>query len=348
MKHSLVSKAPLVSALLIVAILTGACAGGRVRVVDVEEAFARDYEALDLRVPTRDDLDPARAADPAEAMRRTEALAREYLAARGRRDDRRNDYVRSLLACCLLAQGRTVEAKAAIDPLDPDTGGDLARERALASATRSLVGACRAIDARRALARMAAGELEVAAFVRHFGSLAGIQVPSPDAPGYDGMLAEAVTRLRGQCLPYNDEPGEAERAARGRADIRRLIGEQIYNEAAALLSVLPPPNPRREGAVERWLAGGGIGLFIVYARVLPDLLPTRLSEAQKQWQLEQVQPLYLRVKAMGAHLLPKDERLRIAPEAQPRATPTRDEYYRHLYALLLDAEIAATAWISTR
>jgi hypothetical protein len=316
--------------------------------MDVEEAFADDYAALELRVPTPTDLNPARAAKPADAMRRTEALAREYLAERAGRDDIRRDYVSALLACCLLAQGRTVEARAAVEPLGPRTDHLLARERAVAAAARSLVGACRAIDARRAVARLGAGELEVAAFARHFGSLAGIDVPSPDAPGYEDLLAQAVTRLRGQCLPFSDEPAEVARAARGRAELRRVVGEQLYNEAAALLSVLPPPNPRAEGAVEKWLAGSGIGLFIAYARVMPDLLPPSLSDAQKQWQLEQVQPLYLRVKAMAAHLLSKDERMRIPPEAQPHATPTHDEYYRHLYARLLDAEIAATAWIATR
>jgi hypothetical protein len=320
----------------------------RVHVVDVEAAFAADHAAMKLRVPRRTDRNPARAADPDQAMRRTTALARDYLAQRKGKTDRRNTYVRAILACALLARGQTVEARATVEEIRPRMEQILSRDNAIAMGTLSLVGACRAIEAHRALEQVVDGELEVEAFVRHYGSLAGVDLPDPDAPGYPALLAQAVERVRGRCVPYNDTERELARVGRGRAELRRLIGEQIYNEAAALLETLPGPNAAREGVIERWLAASCVGLFIVYGQLMPDLVPVQISQAQKDWLLEQAQPLYVRVRAIAAHFLTQDQRLAIDPKAGARDTDTHADYYRHLYELLLDAEISVVGWITTR
>ena len=61
--------------------LLSSCAG--VTVHDVEDAFRRETHAIQLRAPSRADLDPARASNAPGVMPETVALAKQYLARKG-------------------------------------------------------------------------------------------------------------------------------------------------------------------------------------------------------------------------------------------------------------------------
>ena len=126
---------------LFATLLLGACASTRVYPSDVERQFAADSGDLWLRVPSKEDLNPARAANPAKVMHRTEQLASEFLARAGDGESLQKNYVAALLACTYLAQGRTDAARTAVRGIKTRRTEALARENAVVFCTVHAVDA---------------------------------------------------------------------------------------------------------------------------------------------------------------------------------------------------------------
>lgn len=328
---------PLLCALVLLA--TG-CA--TLTVQDVERQFAADLEAAWLRVPAPDDLDPARAANAPNVLRETEKLAVEQVARQGGKRSRTADYSRALLACCYLAQGDTRSARETMHGIRTQRQEELTRENAVVYATAHAVDVCHGVRARTALDKMLAGEMGVEEFVARWGYYVGINLPPETSPHREKLAKLAASRIRSSCF-------DTDEAERGRTELRRLIAEYIYNEAASLLVMLPPPSPGPGGEIERWLATVAVGSFVTYSYLMPDILAWPLTAEQKQWQREQIAPVYRRAREAAGHFLSASQR-RAIEKGGLRVKDIRDnrDAYRALYAALLRAETDVIGWISTR
>lgn len=322
------------------ALLFGACTTLTVR--DVEIQFANDLEATWLRVPGPQNLDPAVAANAPNVMRETEKLAVEQVARQGGKRSRTADYSRALLACCYLAQGDSASARSAMEGIQTSRQDELTRENAVIYATVHAVDVCHGVRARAALDKMLAGEMAIEEFVPKWGYYVGINLPPPTNPNREKLAKLAVSRIRSSCF------GTAE-AEKGRTELKRLVAEYIYNEAASLLVMLPPPNPRPGGEIERWLAFVAVGSFVTYSYLMPDILAYPLTAEQKQWQREQIVPVYERAKEAAGHFLSAAHRRNIE-KGGLRVKDIRNnrDAHRALYAALLRAETDVIGWISTR
>jgi len=308
-------------------------------VPDVVDAFEKDHAALVLRTPKSTDLDCARAANAPGVMRTVEDRAVRFLK-RTNGDGSKARFVTALLACAKLAQGEAAAARDLVRDLRPLRVRSLSRENAVISATIYATGAARAIEAHGAAVAMLAGKMDIETFVLDWGSFASIRIPAPDAPGYAFYKERAIAGIRRDCFDDQDE----KRRERARAELRRSIGELIYNEAASMLVVLR----QSDEAIERWLATVAVGHFVVYSKLMGDLVPDPLSESQKQWQREQAFGAFQRAKKIAETFLSRREREGIEASQRWRETPTHDAAYRQLWAQLLDAEIVVMGWITTR
>jgi hypothetical protein len=321
-------------------LLAAACTTLTVR--DVERRFATDLDAAWLRVPDKDDLDPARAANAPNVMRDTEKLAVEQVARQGSKRSRTADYSRALLACCYLAQGDTAGARAAMEGIQTRRQDELTRENAVVYATVHAVDVCHGVRARAALDKMLSGEMAIEEFVPEWGYYVGINLPLPTNPNREKLARLAASRIRSSCFG-------TEHAETGRTELKRLVAEYIYNEAASLLVMLPPPNPGPGGEIERWLATVAVGSFVTYSYLMPDILAYELTAEQKQWQREQITPVYARAREAAGHFLSASERRAIEKGGlRVKDIRNNDDAYRALYAALLRAETDVIGWISTR
>lgn len=307
---------------------------------DVADAFAADAAALVERGPTKADMDPARAANAPGVMRETERIAHAYLE---RKDDGSApaSYVRALLACSLLAQGRPLDARNALRGAKLRREAELARENVVVACAVHAMSVCRSVEALAAARAFLAGKLPAAEFVREYGSFAGLPVAAPDAAEHEKMLKLAASNLEAACAPGAAEPTTAARKAR--AEFVRTLSEQVYNDAAALLARLsgpPPMGPRP--AEDVWLAKVAVKSVTVYRYLIPDMLPAPLSEEQKAWQREQAFPLFKNARETAGWFLPAEALARIE---KTRAAKTPDEI---LYDRLLSAQLEVMAWIDSR
>ncbi|MHC4548059.1 MAG: hypothetical protein ACYTEZ_04710 [Planctomycetota bacterium] len=325
------------------ALLLLATACTSLSVQDVERQFGRDADSLWIRVPSKDNLNPAIAENAATSMSDTEKIASEFVSRHASSRSLGANYGRALLASCYLMQGRNDAARGLFRDFRTRRTDELTRENAIVFGTVHAIGACRAVEARAALERMFDGALGIEEFVAQYGSFVGVNLPPPDYPGHDKLFKLEVARIRSTCF------SSAEETETSRADLRRLVGEVLYNEAASLLVNLPPPRRDAAGRVERWLATVAVGSFVAYGHIIPDLLPYRLTAEQKQWQREQIEPVYARAREAAGHFLDAAER-RAIDKSGLRVKDIRNnrDAYRALYAALVGAETQVIGWISTR
>jgi len=303
-------------------LLMTACRG--VYAPDVAERFAQDFSHVRLRIPEENgDLDPARA--EAADMTGTIELAREDL-----RDDPGTSmharYVRALLACAHLMRGETEQARRVVEGIKPNRDTRLVHEHQVINAALHAVSVSRSFQARRALGEVFQERLPIEAFLRRFASFAAIELPAPIAPAYDRMLGLAVERLRAECfLEVAGDPRAMESVHKRRAGLLRVLGEQIYNDTAALLVSLPED----ASAEAEWLSFLGVTTFVAYGRVFHEIVPMSLGLGQKQWQLEQADGMIQRAKKTAKRL-------------HGRAI------YGRFEKPLFQAEVEIRGWIETR
>jgi hypothetical protein len=187
--------------------------------------------------------------------------------------------------------------------------------------------------------RFLATELSAEAFVREYGSFAGLPIGAPDALEHDKMVKLAAANLEATCAP-GAEPGRAQTAAR--ADLRRALSEQVYNDAAALVARLPPAPEAARPAELVWLARVAVKGITIHRYLITDMLPVPLSAEQKQWQREQTLPLFNNARALAGWFLSAEAKKRVEETRKP-ATP--DEV---LYDRLISAQTEVFAWIDRR
>lgn len=321
-------------------LLFGACT--TLTVQDVERQFAADLDAAWLRVPDRKNLDPAQAANAPNVLRETEKLAVEQVARQRGKRSRIADYSRALLACCYLAQGDSASARATMHGIRTRRQEELTPEVAVVYATTHAVDVCHGVRARAALDTMLAGEMDVEEFVTQWGYYVGVNLPPESSPHRGKLIKLAASRIRSSCF-------DTDAAERGRTELRRLVAEYIYNEAASLLVMLPPPAQGASGEVASWLASVAVGSFVTYSYLMPDILAYDLTAEQKQWQREQITPVYKRAREAAGHFLSASER-RAIEKGGLRVKDIRNnaDAHRALYAALLRAETDVIGWISTR
>jgi hypothetical protein len=316
--------------------LLAACA--TLRTHDIADAFAADAALLAERAPTKADPDPARAANAPGVMLGTERAARDFLEGRDA-DSTKAAYARALLACALLAQGRAVDARDTLRGLKPRLEAELTRENLVVACAIHATSLCRSLEARAASEAFLAGKLPAESFVRDYGSFAGLAIAEPGSPEHDRMAKLAAAGLEA-CAPGAAEPTEAARKAR--ANLRRTLAEQVYNDAMALLARLPAAPAGPPSAEEIWLAKVAVKGVSTYRYLIPDMLPDPLSADQRAWQREQAYPVFVRARGIAGYFLSKEGRANV--EAT-RIGKTPEEI---LYDRLLSAQLEVLAWIDTR
>ena len=309
---------------LLVLVALPACRG--VGSPDVAAQFDRDLRQVQLRLPAKADLDPARleAGDMAETIR----LARQYLEVDpGMSMPAR--YVRALLACALLMQGDAEAAHDTMAGIQPLREDRLAHENQVINATLHIVSACRTVTARNALEQLLEGKMGVAEFVESYGSFVAIELPDPEAASYREVVGIHTAQLRELCFAaVAGDPRQMETVHEQRTDLHRLIGEQLYNDMAALLVALPEDR----SAESEWLRFAAISSYLSFGFLFHEVVPMRLGQAQKAWQLEQCDGLFQRTKAVRRRLRPSRRR----PE------------YVTIPERLRDTQIEIRGWIETR
>jgi hypothetical protein len=334
-------------------LLCAACA--TLRTHDITDAFAADAAHLVERPPTKADEDPARAGNAPGVMLETERLARDFLRrepqkpASGWTPSTTESYARALLACALLAQGYPAKARDAFRWTDRDGAprhvkprleSDLTHENVVIACAIHAASVCRSIEARTALERFFAGSLPAVDFVKGYGSFAGLVVGEPGSPDAEKMTRLAAANLESTCAPGVAEPDAGARKAR--AELLRVVSEQVYNDAASLLARLPPPPEGARPADEVWLAKVAVKSVAVYRYLIPDMLPEPLSPDQRAWQREQAFPLFKNARTASGWFLGEEARKRVE---ETRIGKTPEEV---LYDRLLSAQLEVLAWIDSR
>jgi hypothetical protein len=302
--------------------LFAACASGGPYAPDVQSQFAREYAALAVAVPSKESLSPWKAS---EAMAGTLRTAAAYLE-RASLFSTYARYVRSLQACAHLLRGETDSAWALVESHKPSLLYLLSHENGVVEATIHAVDACRALDARIALDDLFEGRIDPRAFVERYGFSIGVWLPPEGRAARKRLLSEEAELIRTRCIiDIPGDPRGMERVATGRRDLRQQISEQIYNDAASLLGALP----ERRCAETECLAALAVSLFIVHGYLMPDLLPVKLRQEQKQWQRELAFSVYAQAKEAASNYL-------------------QDEKYTLMRYRLDAAEMNTIGWISTR
>ena len=298
-----------------------------VHVDDVARAFDREYHAVRLRFPDKADLSPARADGP--RMEQTENLARAYLETADP-GSAHGQYVRSLLACALLMRGETRAASQVMAGIVPrDERHIISHRNAVTRAVFRTVAACRSVEARQAIDAMIRRDMEVEEYVQRYGRFVGIYLPSPSTVDFDKILARESRVIRQMCFAkVSGDPRAMERISEGRTEVHRLLAEQIYNDAAALLVQLPSDDsPESE-----WVNFVAASLILVYGEIFGELVPMDLRRDQKEWQLEQMVPVFDRAEKVVARL----------------GASERHEIYARLPRRMQRARIGVRGWIETR
>jgi hypothetical protein len=310
------------AALLVPIAFCAACVSGGPYAPDVQQQFAREYTEIAVKVPSKEDLLPWKASD---AMTGTLRSASAYLE-RASLFSTHARYVRSLKACAHLLRGETERAWDLVEPHKPPLLYLLSHENGVVEATIHAVDACRALQARLALDELFEERIDPRTFVERYGFSIGIWLPPEGRAARDRLLKEEAELIRTRCIiDIPGDPHGMERVAAGRRDLRQQISEQIYNDAAALLGALP----ERRCAETEWLAALAVSLFIVHGYLMPDLLPVKLREEQKQWQRELAFSIYAQAKEAASNYL-------------------RGEKYMLMRYRLDAAEMNSIGWISTR
>lgn len=312
-------------AALLVAVLATACKS--VYPPDVAASFSREFARARLRLIDKRDISPARV--EGEAMVDTVRLARLYLE-ESDGDTISGQYVRALLACAYLMRGENLEASSLMRGIRPEQEYRVTHENAVKIATLYAVQACRAVEARRALDDLFAQDLETEDFIRRYGTFVGIRLPDPEAPSYPVVLErEAMILREATYIELAGDPRAMERLHESRTEYHRLVGEQVYNDAASLINRLP----ERAGADTEWLQFLAVNLLLVYAELFDEVVPMSLSRAQKEWQLEQIDGYLQRAKRLVDKL---------------QEAPTHPYVYDRLPIRVRDAELEIRGWIETR
>ena len=144
----------------------------------------------------------------------------------------------------------------------------------------------------------------MADFVRRYGSFVGCELPSPDADDYEELVQDNTKRLEKLCfIEIVGDPHQMDVASRARSELRRLLAEQIYNDAAAIFQRIPDADPEARDGADIWLAAVGAALFINYSRSLDDVVPERLSAEQKKWHQELALAMFKRARSGSRRLL---------------------------------------------
>jgi len=317
-----------------------ACSGIGAR--EVAERFREDYERAQLILPSQKDPVCGRAAgDP---MAGTIELADRYLD-QNRGQSSQDKYVRSLLACALLMRGEAPEARDVLAESQPSRDLHLSYENQVVVATRHAVSACRAVEARAALLACFNEEMPVEEFIERWGSFIAVELPSRRNPEYQRTLDYHVRDMYERCFAQLDgDPRAMEEEDQSRMHYRRLLGEQIYNDAASLLANLPEGH----AAETRYLASQAVSLFVVYSFVMPDLMSMKLRDDQKQWKWEVANSIFREAKKAAAYFLTSDERDLVTALGVKGEPTTPAEARLHLYAKLLSAHSEVRGWIETR
>jgi len=267
-------------------------------------SFREEISAARFEISRDPNRSPAPAVGASGAMRKSVAEAEAFLA---RSPD--DATALALLACARLARGETALARAAMERWRERIPISTRRGVNLAEAASHAVTACRAIEARAALASVLAANAPVEGFAKEYGDLLG------------GVGEADLRALVAAKLP--NDPRELERTATGRRELRRRLGEQLYDDIAALVSHLRWIRGKETEGADVYLTRLSVGLLCAWARMMPDLLPEHLSEEQKQWFREQALGVFERTREQLAGL-------------------------EDLRAPLDDAQEVVFAWISTR
>lgn len=239
-------------------------------------SFPAELAAARFEVPKKPEISPAPATAPEDPMARSVAEAEAYLARRPK-----DAQARALLVCARLIRGEIELARAAAAGWRERPELSTSRNVNLMEAASHAVNACRAVEARRALGEVVAKRLDPARYLELYGDLVG--APAPE-------------EFRAICLPeIEGDPRSMEQASSGRRIFRQRLAEQVYNDTAEIVSHLHWIRlGKREGA-DAYLARLAVGLLSVWARMMPDLLATKLSEDQKQWLREQFRGIFDRL-----------------------------------------------------
>ncbi len=270
---------------------------------DVALSFLTELSLSVIPIPDDPFVSPAPVRNADQVMTDTISMGEQLLAARHPNlgDSR---YLRTLLACAYLAKGDTKTARERIRGFRARVDPSFSRDERLTDSLRYAITGCRAIHVRTVLEGVFEEQSGMADFVRRYGSFVGCELPSPDAEDYEVLVQSNTKTLERICfIEIAGDPHEMEVAAKARGELRRLLAEQIYNDAAALFQRLPDPDPEAQDGADIWLAAVGAALFINYSRSLDDVVPERLSAEQKKWHQELALAMFKRARTGSRRLL---------------------------------------------
>jgi hypothetical protein len=270
---------------------------------DIALSFRTELALSVIPIPDDPLVSPAPVRNAGEVMTDTIAMGEQLLAAR-RPDPQDSRYLRTLLSCAYLAKGDTEAARERIRGFRPRVVPGFSRDEKLTDSLRYAITGCRAIFVRSILEEVLEEQSGMKAFVRQYGSFVGCDLPSRDAEDYEEFVELNTKKLEKTCfVELAGDPHQMEVAARARGDLRRLLAEQIYNDAAAIFQRLPDPDPEAQDGADIWLAAVGAALFVNYSLSLDDVVPDNMSMEQKKWHQELALAMFKRAREGSRRLL---------------------------------------------
>jgi hypothetical protein len=328
-------------------LLLASCAG-RVTVRDVALGFHHDVAALRPAPATSRDMRPLRMED-AEPMSRTIALGEKYLEQR-EKDDLDRDYVCALLASAYLTQGRTADARKLTLRLVVPPGNAPERERATIRQVKWLASACHAMHGRLEVDAMLEDENRIVDFLEQYGVMAGFELPRKHDRDYLNYLERQTFDLQAVLFaPEPRSPVQLEARTRRIQELRRILAELVYNDAAALKENLRDPDAKDLDATDVYFSMALSSLYVTLSYLSDDLIPrVRMIGAQKQWLWEQAQSSYEAVRGLARHYLAEERMKALETGRMPPARDTPEQCRERLYARLYIAQKEVQGWITIR
>jgi hypothetical protein len=190
----------------------------------------------------------------------------------------------------------------------------------------------------------------VVEFLELYGVMVGYSMPRKYERDYLTHLERYTLDLNSVLFaPEPRSPRQLDARTRRILELRRILSELVYNDAAAFKESLRDPMEPSPDTTDAFFSMALSSLYVTLSYLSDDLVPrVRMEGAQKQWLREQALSTYEAVRDLARHYLQEDRMKALETGLLPANRATPQQCRERLYARLFIAQKEVLAWITIR